>query len=121
MDAIHAAKKISPASYIYYLIAVWLGGDMSKWKTINLEQRQYELLKQLATKEGKSLGKKLGEAVDAYLGTTSDQDVDMGKVAGSVKWTNYRVALIHRWLELTMPKDVVERVQNEMKSRKKAS
>ena len=94
---------------------------MSKWKTINLEKRQYELLKQRSEKEGKSLGKKLGEAVDAYLGTTGNKDVDMGKIAGSVKWTNYRVALIHRWLELTMPKDVIERARDEMKSRKKAS
>jgi len=59
--------------------------------------------------------------VDAYLGTTGEKSLDMVKVAGSVKWTNYRVAFIHRLLELTMPKEVVERVREEMKSRKKSS
>lgn len=94
---------------------------MSKWKTVNLEVRHYEKLKKLADVENKSLGNKLGEAVDAYLGTDNKSDVDMVKLAGSVKWTNYRVAMIFNWLEQTMPKDVVDRVRDEIDSKRNQS
>jgi len=91
---------------------------MSKWKTVNLEVRQYELLKQLADKEGKSLGAKLGEAVDEYLGNGSADGVDMEKLVGSVKWTNFRVASMYRWLELTMPKEVIKQAQKEFDAKR---
>jgi len=91
---------------------------MSKWKTVNLEVRHYEQLKKLAETEHKSLGSKLGEVVDAYLGTNDKKQVDMLKLAGSVKWTNYRVAMIFNWLEQTMPKEVVDRVREEMDSKR---
>lgn len=94
---------------------------MSKWKTVNLEVRQYEQLKKLAEAESTSLGNKLSEAVDAFLGTSDKKKFDMEKMAGSVKWTNYRVSVIFKWLELTMPKDVVERVQQEMDSKRSQS
>ena len=94
---------------------------MSKWKTVNLEVRHYEQLKKLADAENKSLGNKLGEVVDAYLGTGEKNQVDMVKLAGSVKWTNYRVAMIFNWLEQTMPKDVVERVRDEIDSKRNQS
>jgi hypothetical protein len=94
---------------------------MSKWKTVNLEVRHYEQLKKLADAEHKSLGNKLGEAVDAYLGTDKTNQVDMVKLAGSVKWTNYRVAMIYNWLEQTMPKDVVEKVRDEIDSKRNQS
>jgi hypothetical protein len=94
---------------------------MSKWKTVNLEVRHYEQLKKLADAENKSLGSKLGEAVDAYIGTDDKKQVDMVKLAGSVKWTNYRVAMIFNWLEQTMPKEVVERVRDEIDSKRNQS
>jgi len=94
---------------------------MSKWKTVNLEVRHYEQLKKLAESEQKSLGNKLGEAVDAYLGTGDKNKVDMVKLAGSVKWTNYRVAIIFGWLEHTMPKDVVDRVREEIDAKRNQS
>ena len=94
---------------------------MSKWKTVNLEFRQYELLKRMAEEESKSLGAKLGEAVDSYLGEDHPDQIDMVKLAGSVKWTNYRVALIHRWLELTMPTEVLEQAKKELDSKRNAS
>jgi len=91
---------------------------MAKWKTVNLEVRQYELLKQLAEKEGKSLGAQLGEAVDAYLGNEQSDNIDLEKMAGSVKWTNFRVASMYRWLELTMPKEVIEQSQKEFDAKR---
>ena len=91
---------------------------MAKWKTVNLEVRQYEQLKQLADKESKSLGATLGEAVDAYLGNEHSDGVDMEKLAGSVKWTNFRVASMYRWLELTMPKEVIEQAQKEFDAKR---
>ena len=94
---------------------------MSKWKTVNLEVRHYEQLKKLADAENKSLGNKLGETVDAYLGTDDKKQVDMVKLAGSVKWTNYRVAMIFNWLEQTMPKEVVDRVRDEIDSKRNQS
>jgi len=94
---------------------------MSKWKTVNLEVRHYEQLKKLADAEHKSLGNKLGEVVDAYLGTDDKNKVDMVKLAGSVKWTNYRVAMIFNWLEQTIPKEVVDRVRDEIDSKRNQS
>jgi hypothetical protein len=94
---------------------------MTKWKTVNLERRYYERLKILADQEGKSLGSKIGEAVGFFLDQETPDEIDMEKLAGSVKWTNYRVALIYRWLELTMPKDVVEKAKHEMDLKRSSS
>jgi len=94
---------------------------MTKWKTVNLERRFYEQLKTMADQEGKSLGSKIGEAVAFFIDRDMPDEIDMMKLAGSVKWTNYRVALMYRWLELTMPKEVVEKAKQEMDSKRSSS
>ena len=94
---------------------------MSKWKTVNLERRFYEQLKSMADQESKSLGSKIGEAVGSYLGKEAPGEINMMKLAKSVKWTNYRVALMYRWLELTMPKDVIEKAKQEMDAKRSSS
>jgi len=94
---------------------------MSKWKTVNLERRFYEQLKAMADQEGKSLGSKIGEAVGSFLDQETPGKIDMVKLAKSVKWTNYRVALMYRWLELTMPQEVIEKAKQEMNSKRSSS
>jgi len=94
---------------------------MGKWKTVNLEQRQYALLKELSEKEGKSLGSKIGEAVDAYLASGSENDIDLIKLSAAVRWTNYRVALIHRWLELTIDQKVIQQAKRELDNKRSKS